>query len=110
MAGFRKRGDTEFVPPIVVKEHKTYEFKGGVVKYWTVRWHYKDKPLEPVFEKREFFQTDSGLRMGKAKGLNADDLRWMSQNWEPIVASITGNPAPVVDPEPTDAEPQDVFA
>jgi hypothetical protein len=109
MAGFRKKSESEFIPPLVVKEHKQYEFKGGVVKYWTVRWHYNGKPLDPVFEKRDFYQTDSGLRMGKAKGLNLADLKWLTENWDSVVASITGGPAPAAQPEP-DAEPHDVFA
>jgi len=109
MAGFRKKGDTTFIPPIVVKEHKIYEFKGGVVKYWTVRWHYDGKALDPVFEKRDFFKTEQGLRMNKAKGLNLADFKWLQENWESVVASMTGGPVPESQPEPA-AEPQDVFA
>ncbi|OVE78324.1 hypothetical protein BVX98_00515 [bacterium F11] len=69
----------------VVKELQTQESGPAINKLRIVKWIVDGKDTGALLEKRNFFSTKDGEeKMGKAKGFNLSDLKYIIDNWKDI--------------------------
>jgi len=69
----------------VVKDLMTQEVRGGSNRVRIVRWIVGGKDTGALLEKRNFFESKDGAeKMGKAKGFNLNDLKYIVENWKEI--------------------------
>ena len=69
----------------VVKDWSVQETIGGTNKIRIVKWIVDGKDTGALLEKRNFYVTKDGEeRMGKAKGLNKDEMKDLVEHWSEI--------------------------
>lgn len=69
----------------VVKVLMSTDSRGGNNQLRIVRWIVDGKDTGALLEKRNFFSTKDGdEKMGKAKGFNLTELKYIVQNWSDI--------------------------
>ena len=69
----------------VVKDLMTQEARGGSNRVRIVRWIVGGKDTGALLEKRNFFEgKDGSEKMGKAKGFNLSDLKYIVEHWKEI--------------------------
>ena len=73
----------------VVKDLQTQESGMGTNKLRIVRWIVDGKDTGALLEKRNFYTTKDGdERMGKAKGFNQLDCKYIVDNWNDIQSML----------------------
>lgn len=69
----------------VVKVLQEQKAMGGTNQIRIVRWIVDGKDTGALLEKRNFFTTKDGDdKMGKAKGFNKEEVRYLVDNWKEI--------------------------
>jgi len=69
----------------VVKDLMTQETGMGSNKLRIVRWIVDEKDTGAQLEKRNFYSTKDGEeKIGKAKGFNLQDLKYIVEHWNEI--------------------------
>jgi ribosomal protein S28E/S33 len=69
----------------VVKVLQEQESRGGNNQIRIVRWIVDGKDTGALLEKRNFFGTQDGdSKMGKAKGMNKAEIKFIVENWNDI--------------------------
>lgn len=66
----------------VVKVLQEQKSMGGTNQLRVVRWIVDGKDTGALLEKRNFYTTKDGEdKMGKAKGFNKEEVRFLVDNW-----------------------------
>ncbi len=69
----------------VVKVLQEAKSMGGTNQIRIVRWIVDGKDTGALLEKRNFFASKEGdEKMGKAKGMNKEEVRYLIDNWKEI--------------------------
>ncbi len=69
----------------VVKVLQETKAMGGTNQIRIVRWIVDGKDTGALLEKRNFFNSKDGdEKMGKAKGMNKEEVRYLTENWTEI--------------------------
>jgi hypothetical protein len=69
----------------VVKDLVSAGTERSASRIRVVRWIVDGKDTGALLEKRSFFKTKEGEeKMGKAKGFNLTDLKYLVENWKDI--------------------------
>lgn len=69
----------------VVKLLQEQKSIGGSNHLRIVRWIVDGKDTGALLEKRNFFNTKDGDgKMGKAKGMNKEEIKYIVENWKEI--------------------------
>lgn len=69
----------------VIKVLQEQKAMGGTNQIRIVRWVVDGKDTGALLEKRNFFNTKDGdEKMGKAKGMNKDEIKYLVDNWNQI--------------------------
>ena len=70
----------------VVKVLQEQESRGGNNQIRIVRWIVDGKDTGALLEKRNFFGSQEGgdAKMGKAKGMNKAEIKFLVENWNEI--------------------------
>ena len=69
----------------VLKVLQETKAMGGTNQMRVVKWIVDGKDTGALLEKRNFFSTKDGdEKMGKAKGMNKEEIRYIVDNWKDI--------------------------
>ncbi len=69
----------------VVKVLQEQKSTGGSNQLRVVRWSVDGKDTGSQLEKRNFYlDKDGAEKIGKAKGLNKDEVKYIVENWKEI--------------------------
>lgn len=70
--------------------------RGNISELRVISWVVDGKVRAPKFERREKYTTEDGEheRPGKAGGLTLEDLAFVADHYEEIVAAMTGKTEP----------------